>query len=35
MMLILSILALVGAFRLGRRPAPANVDHAHDKATLS
>jgi|GEM_PF-4520326 hypothetical protein len=35
MILILVIAALVGAFRFGRRPAPASVDQANGKGTVS
>ena len=35
MILILAIAALIGAFRFGRRPAPASVDPAHGKETVS
>ena len=35
MILILAIAALIGAFRFGRRPAPASVDPARGKETVS
>ncbi len=35
MILILAIAALIGAFRFGRRQAPASIDQADSKGTVS
>jgi hypothetical protein len=35
MILIVAIAALIGAFRFGKRPAPASIDPAQGKETVS